>query len=33
MQELLEQEKIKIVNDTIIDFEKIFWDPYKELTF
>jgi methylated-DNA-protein-cysteine methyltransferase-like protein len=33
MQELLEQENIKIVNDTIIDFEKIFWDPYKELTF
>lgn len=31
MQELLEKEKIKIKNDTIIDFEKKFWDPAKEL--
>lgn len=32
MQELLEKEKIKIKNDTILDFEKKFWDPVKELT-
>ncbi len=32
MQELLEKEKIKIKNDTIIDFEKKFWDPMKELS-
>lgn len=31
MQELLEKEKIKIENDTIVDFEKKFWDPAKEL--
>ncbi len=31
MQELLEKEKIKIENDSIIDFEKKFWDPAKEL--
>ena len=32
MQELLEKEKIKIKNDTILDFEKKFWDPVKELS-
>ena len=31
MQELLEKEKIKIENDSIIDFAKKFWDPAKEL--
>ena len=31
MQELLEKEKIKVENDTIINFEKLFWDPAKEL--
>lgn len=31
MQELLEQEGIKIKNDQILDFEKVFWDPMKEL--
>jgi methylated-DNA-protein-cysteine methyltransferase-like protein len=31
MQELLEKEKIKVINDEIIDFEKLFWDPLKEL--
>jgi methylated-DNA-protein-cysteine methyltransferase-like protein len=31
MQELLEKEGLRIVNDTIIDFEKHFWDPLKEL--
>lgn len=31
MQELLEKEGIRVENDTIIDFEKKFWDPIKEL--
>ena len=31
MQELLEKEKIKVENDTIVDFEKHFWDPAVEL--
>lgn len=31
MQELLEKEGIRVENDTIIDFEKKFWDPVKEL--
>jgi methylated-DNA-protein-cysteine methyltransferase-like protein len=31
MQELLESEGIKIEMDQIIDFEKHFWDPNKEL--
>jgi methylated-DNA-protein-cysteine methyltransferase-like protein len=31
MQELLEKEKVKVENDRIIDFNKLFWDPAKEL--
>lgn len=31
MQELLEQEGIKIENDMVVDFEKLFWDPLTEL--
>lgn len=31
MQELLEKENIKIKNDTVIDFKKLFWDPQIEL--
>jgi len=31
MEELLAKEKIKVKNDTVVDFEKIFWDPAKEL--
>ena len=31
MQQLLEKEKIKVVNDTIVDFDKHFWDPATEL--
>ena len=31
MQELLEAEKIQVVNDQVVDFEKLFWDPAKEL--
>lgn len=31
MQELLESEGIKVENDRVKYFEKIFWDPNKEL--
>jgi methylated-DNA-protein-cysteine methyltransferase-like protein len=31
MEELLRKEKIKVVKDTIVDFEKLYWDPAKEL--
>lgn len=31
MEELLKKEKIKVENDQIVDFEKKFWDPAKEL--
>lgn len=33
MERLLKKEGIKVKNDTILDFEKIFWDPVKELVF
>lgn len=31
MRELLESEGIHIENDQVIEFNKYFWDPYKEL--
>jgi len=31
MQELLAKEKIKVKNETVLDFEKLFWDPAVEL--
>jgi methylated-DNA-protein-cysteine methyltransferase related protein len=31
MQQLLEKEKVKVENDTVVDFEKLFWNPAKEL--
>jgi methylated-DNA-protein-cysteine methyltransferase-like protein len=31
MQQLLEKEGIKVENDTVVDFEKLFWDPAAEL--
>jgi methylated-DNA-protein-cysteine methyltransferase-like protein len=31
MQELLESEGIRIVDNQIIDFEQVFWDPSREL--
>lgn len=31
MQKLLESEGHKIVNDKIVDFDKVFWDPAIEL--
>lgn len=32
MEELLAKEKIKVENDTIVDFDKKFWDPAIELS-
>jgi methylated-DNA-protein-cysteine methyltransferase related protein len=31
MQELLEKEGVKVKDDKVVDFEKRFWDPGKEL--
>jgi methylated-DNA-protein-cysteine methyltransferase-like protein len=31
MRELLESEGISVENDRIVNFEKVFWDPYREL--
>ncbi|WP_150451433.1 MGMT family protein [Arenibacter lacus] len=31
MQQLLENEGLEIMEDQIVDFEKFFWDPAKEL--
>jgi methylated-DNA-protein-cysteine methyltransferase related protein len=31
MQQLLENEGVKVVNDKILDFKNIFWDPSTEL--
>jgi methylated-DNA-protein-cysteine methyltransferase-like protein len=31
MQELLEQEGVKVVNDKVVNFTQLFWDPGKEL--
>lgn len=33
MQQLLENEGVKVENDRVVDFEKIFWNPLKELKF
>jgi methylated-DNA-protein-cysteine methyltransferase-like protein len=33
MQERLEKEKIKVQNETVLDFDKLFWDPAIELKF
>ena len=32
MQHLLEQEGIKVENDKVQDFDRLFWDPMIELT-
>lgn len=32
MEELLQKEKIKVVDDVIVDFEKRFWNPAVELS-
>ena len=31
MQQLLESESIVVVNDIVVNFDKLFWDPNKEL--
>jgi methylated-DNA-protein-cysteine methyltransferase-like protein len=31
MEELLKKEKIKVKADQVVEFEKLFWDPAKEL--
>lgn len=31
MQEKLEKEGVKVENDQVVDFRKLFWDPAKEL--
>jgi methylated-DNA-protein-cysteine methyltransferase-like protein len=31
MQQLLESEGIRVEDDMVVDFEKLFWDPLKEL--
>jgi methylated-DNA-protein-cysteine methyltransferase-like protein len=33
MEKLLRKEGIRIKNDRVIDFDKLFWDPVKELGF
>ena len=33
MQQLLEKEGVRVMNDTVVDFKTIFWDPLKELSF
>lgn len=32
MQELLEKEGVKVVDDKVVDFEKRFWNPATELS-
>jgi methylated-DNA-protein-cysteine methyltransferase related protein len=31
MQQLLENEGVVIIDDQVVDFDKLFWDPSKEL--
>lgn len=31
MQQLLENEGIQVVDNQIVDFDKLFWDPFQEL--
>lgn len=31
MQQLLEKEGIKVEEDQVVEFQKLFWDPVKEL--
>lgn len=31
MEEMLKKEKIEVVEDKIVDFKKLFWDPVDEL--
>jgi methylated-DNA-protein-cysteine methyltransferase-like protein len=31
MEQLLKKEGVKVKNDTVVDFEKLFWNPAKEM--
>lgn len=31
MQELLAKENVKVENDKVVDFKKLYWDPTEEL--
>ncbi len=33
MEAMLKKEGVKVKNDTVVDFDKKFWDPIKELGF
>ncbi len=33
MQLLLEKEKIKVVDDTVVNFKKLFWNPSESMSF
>jgi methylated-DNA-protein-cysteine methyltransferase related protein len=33
MEKLLKQEGVKVKNDTVVNFDKLFWDPARELGF
>lgn len=33
MEKLLQREGIKVENDTVVEFKKLFWDPSEELGF
>ncbi len=33
MQQLLESEGVKVVNDQVVNFQKHFWDPSRELSY
>lgn len=33
MEKLLKKEGVKVKNDKVVEFEKLFWDPVKELGF
>lgn len=32
MEELLKKEKVSVKNDTVVNFEKLFWDPATNLS-
>ncbi|MBL7682180.1 MAG: MGMT family protein [Flavipsychrobacter sp.] len=32
MEQLLKKEGVMVVDDKVLDFEQLFWDPVKELT-
>lgn len=33
MEKLLKKEGVRVKDDTVVDFQKLFWDPAKELGF